>query len=146
MDDRLKQLISAYLAPPNSKKNDRLLGRGGALESFSSRIELARRLSLVVPEVSKSLDWVRDIRNDAAHREEFSFGENRVRDLTVNIVAALELKERAPNLLSEPYNSIKGNFIACVAILEARITLEKESLSGPSHIPVANEQISYNIK
>ncbi len=72
LDDRLLLLLKKFLLPVVHKGEDKLLGRGAPLESFAARIELARRLNLVAAEVSKSLDWARDIRNDAAHRERFS--------------------------------------------------------------------------
>ena len=142
LDDRLMKLIAKFLLPPKNKKDDRLLGRGRSLESFSSRIELARRLNLVAEDVSRSLDWIRDIRNEAAHREKFGFEENAIRDRVDNIVGALELKELGSGLLEEPYSSSKGHFIVSVTMLVARIELEADSVKGSIHAPIQNDQIS----
>ena len=56
VDDRLKTLLQKYLLPSRVENEDKLLGRSSPLESFSSRIELARRLNLVSEETRKSLD------------------------------------------------------------------------------------------
>ncbi|GAB3270583.1 DUF4145 domain-containing protein [Parahaliea aestuarii] len=142
LDDRLAKLIKKFLLPPKNEKEDRLLGRGRAVESFSARIELARRLNLVAEEVSRSLDWIRDIRNDAAHREEFSFEENSCQSRVENIIEALELKTYGPGLLECPYASPKGHFIVAVTMIVARIELETESVNGTLHDPIRNHQIS----
>jgi hypothetical protein len=142
LDDRLMQLLERFLLPPIKKSEDRLLGRGGALDSFSARIELARRLNLVANEISKSLDWVREIRNDAAHREQFSFQDSKNRDRVDNIIGALELTARGPGLLVGRYASPKGHFIACTAMLVARLHIETTSVKGPLHEPISNAQFS----
>jgi hypothetical protein len=102
LDDRLKALLQKYLLSARNKRGDELLGRSGPIESFSSRIELARRLNLMSEESRKSLDWVREIRNDAAHNVDFNFDDNSVRDKVANILSVLSLRKRAPTLLNAP--------------------------------------------
>ena len=142
LDERLLQLIAKALLPSGRKGDDRLLGRGGALESFAVRIELCRRLNLVASEVSRSLDWLREIRNDAAHRELFTFEDSSTKDRVNNIVGALELRARGPGLLSPPYDDTKGNFVASVAMLVTRVQLEAETLKPIHHEPLGNAAIS----
>ena len=91
LDDKVKLLLKAYLLPPLKQAEDRLFGRFGALESFSSRIELSRRLNLITENTRKALDWVREVRNAAAHNSVFAFNDSSNKDRVANIVKALEL-------------------------------------------------------
>lgn len=47
VDDHLKTLLEKYLIPPDTN-NDKLLGRSSPIDSFAARIELARRLNLMI--------------------------------------------------------------------------------------------------
>ena len=139
-------LLNAHLLPPARLSEDRLLGRGAPVESFGTRIELARRLNLLNPEVSKSLDWMRDIRNDASHRQKFSFSENSVKDRVDNVIAALDLKTIIHDDFSERYRSPKGKFIACTLVLIARIQIETSAVQRASHEPSTNTRITFSAK
>jgi hypothetical protein len=136
LDDRVKQLLLAYLLPPKKQTEDRLLGRSGALESFSSRIELSGRLNLITENTRKALDWVRDIRNEAAHNSTFAFGDSSNHDRVTNIVKALELKKRAPDLLKPPYEGPKGEFVAAVVVLMTGLELETLEMKRTAHQPI----------
>jgi len=135
MDDRVRTLLQKYLLPPRSENEDKLLGRSSPLESFSSRIELARRLNLITEETRKSLDWIRDIRNDAAHKTDFSFGNNSVRDRISNILLVMQLQEKASALLRPPYDSPKGQFVAAVVVLVACLDIEIGETGQTRHTP-----------
>lgn len=116
LDERLATLLRARFCPPVGKE-DKLLGRGGAIESFSSRIEVGYRIGLLSESIRKALDWLRDIRNDAAHRTEFTFSADAVRARVENVVVALELRSRCPRMLQGPYDSPKGHFVAAAVTL-----------------------------
>jgi Domain of unknown function (DUF4145) len=134
LDDRLNALLQNYLLPARNKNDDKLLGRSGSIESFSSRIELARRLNLITEESRKSLDWVREIRNDAAHKVDFNFDDSSVRDKVANTLRVLLLKERAPALLNAPYNTHKGQFVAAVVMLVAGLEIEIGETHRTTHV------------
>lgn len=136
LDDRLLALIEAYLVPPKSSSEDRLLGRSGPLEPFASRIELARRLNLISDETRKALDWVRDIRNEASHKVVFSFDDDAISQRVRNIVDVLKLRENAAVLLNPPYDDIRGNFGAAVVTLVTCLQVEAAETVQTSHIPV----------
>jgi len=145
LDDRLRLLLQAYFLPPKSKKTDRLLSRGGALESFASCIELSRRLNLIDEITRMSLDWVRDIRNDAAHKPDFSFMDAGVKAKVANILTALNLKARAPFLLTKPYDTAKGSFVAVVVILVLGLETETKETKRTSYIPsYAIENVTFS--
>ena len=137
LDDRLKSLLTGYLVPPVNPKEDRLLGRSGALESFSARIELAFRLALITREVRDALDWVRDIRNDAAHSEEFSFSSNQTRDRVRNIDAAARPRTPLPtSLIGEFGDTPKGHFVADVMMLVIALEIEATESGRTKHEPL----------
>ena len=135
LDDRVKALLQKYLHPPRNEKEDKLLGRSSPLESFSSRIELARRLNLITEETRKSLDCIRDIRNNAAHETGFSFDSHSIKDRVSNILSAMLLPERAPVLLKQPYDSPKGKFVAAVVVLVACLDIEIGETRLTVHTP-----------
>jgi hypothetical protein len=135
LDDRLANLITIYLLPPNKKGEDKLLGRGGIIESFSARIELGQRLNLISEKLAKALDWIREIRNEAAHNPEFSFAGDSVRSKVQNVVAALGLRERAAPLLEPPYAETKGHFVASVVMLVGFLEVECNETARTSHQP-----------
>lgn len=146
LDDRLCQLINLYPLPPSKRGEDRILGRGGIAESFSSRIELARRLSLTTESMAKALDWVRELRNDAAHSINFAFDTDSARDKVENIVSTLRLRERASRFLEAPYTGIKGNFVASTVVLAAFLQIGASEVKRTEHHPVgALENFTFNV-
>ena len=146
VDDRLLRLLSKALLPAESIKDDRLLGRGAPLESFASRIQLARRLSLIAPEVTSTLEWLRDIRNDAAHKEDFSFLQDRTRDRVANMLSALELPLRAPAFVQSAIATPKEHFVGCTIMLVARLQIEEDSLPQVLHTPAGNHQLVITVR
>ena len=85
-------------------------------------IELAFRLGLLNREEQKILDWIRRIRNDAAHRTGFSFKDSSIADKVENILSAMKVRENAPKLFEYPYEGARGDFV--VAVSMAVIVLE----------------------
>ncbi len=145
LDDRLLDLLSNYLLPPTKKSEDKLLGRGGGVESFTARIELAKRLNLITVPLAKSLDWVRQVRNDAAHNADFSFGGRSVQSKVNNIIVTLGLSKRAAALLKPPYSGTKGNFVASIVLLSAFLQIESAETKRTSYLP-ANVLENISIK
>ena len=136
LDDRLKTLLVGYLIPPLVDKEDRLLGRSAPVESFSARIELAYRLALISEKVRRALDWTRDIRNEAAHSQEFSFESDQIRDRVRNMFDALELRIRLPAKLREELGSTtKGDFVASVMLLAMSLEVEAGESGRTKHVP-----------
>lgn len=136
LDDRLRELVGLYLLPQTKREEDRLLGRGGVVETFSSRIELAARLNLITEPMAKALDWIREIRNNAAHKADFSFSINRTRDQVANTIGTLKLRERAFVLLEAPYTGTKGHFVAATVPLVSFLQIEASEVKTTAHNPV----------
>jgi hypothetical protein len=135
LDDRLKALLAGYLLPPQVEREDRLLGRSGAVESFSARIELAYRLGLVSAATRRSLDWTRDIRNDAAHQPEFGFDIDSVRDRVQNLASLIRLNDIVPEgVRSEFGESAKGRFVLSVMMLAAALQIEAGESGRTKHV------------
>jgi len=124
LDDLLKTLLQRYLLPPVNSSDDRLLSRSGPIDSFYARIELASRLNLISEHTRKALDWVRDIRNDAAHKTDFTFDSESNNHRVANIVSILEIDTRAAEFLKKPYEGVKGNFIAAIILMVACLQIE----------------------
>ncbi len=135
VDDRLKTLIGRHLKPPRVK-GDELLGRSKPLESLASRISLANRLGLISDGSAKALDWIRDIRNQAAHDQDFTFENQSINDKVTNIMDALELKEKAPSLLTGPYDSPRGHFVAATVMLVSVLELEIDGVETVARVPL----------
>lgn len=147
IDERLKSLIQKFLLPSSNIKNDKLLGRTAPIESFSSRIELARRLNLISDATCKSLNWIRDIRNSAAHKENFSLEENSYKDKINNLIIELKIKEKAPSLIEKPYDEPKGHFVSVVIMIVISLELEEKETNQTEHKPtdaLSNYSISDN--
>ena len=136
LDERLKLLIQKFILPSSDTKHDKLLGRSAPLESFSSRIELASRLNLISENHRKSLSWVRDIRNAAAHKECFSLESNSYKDKIENIISENNIEEQTPSLLKEPYHGAKGNFIAIVLMMVMTLDYEIKETEQTKHQPI----------
>lgn len=136
LDDLLKSLLQRYLLPPAKKKDDRLLGRSGFIDSFSARIELAHRLNLIKEHMRKALDWVRDIRNEAAHETDFTFDSDSKKDRVTNIVSILKLENKADALLKKPYEGVKGNFVAATILMVACLQIEIEEIRMTEFRPI----------
>ncbi len=136
LDERLLALLKKYLLPAKSKKDDKLFGASGAANSFSSRIELARRLNLISKNCADALDQIRTIRNIAAHSSNFSFDTDKLKDIVSGIVQLLELQKRLPVLLEPPYDSIRGRFTASTFMLVCVLEIECGEVSQTNNHPV----------
>ncbi|ASZ51792.1 putative mannitol operon repressor domain protein [Vibrio parahaemolyticus] len=88
LEDSLKRLIAAKLAPSFTKK-DLLFSEGNApLGTFSSRIEIAYRLGLITIETKELLSIFKKVRNDFAHQVKVdSFELPKVKDRMVSLMA-----------------------------------------------------------
>lgn len=135
LDERLKLLLQTYLLPVKNGDDDKLLGRSRPIDSFSARIELSQRLYLISNDTRRSLDWIRDIRNEAAHDTDFDFNKSSVKDKIANIIRVLALKEKSPTLLTASYDSHKGNFVAAIIMLTACLDIEIGETHRTTHTP-----------
>lgn len=76
VDEHLKKFISDLLPNQTKSYKERLLEYPGSLSSFSSRIEMCYAFRYINFPIYNSLNALRQIRNDAAHKsEDFNFNE-----------------------------------------------------------------------
>lgn len=68
LDELLRELIEISLKPKKQKNDNLLDGPQAPLSSFSSKIELTNRLNLISNDVATSLNLIRKIRNEFAHK------------------------------------------------------------------------------
>ncbi|NLS13847.1 hypothetical protein HGP28_13195 [Vibrio sp. SM6] len=66
LDEQLKTLLNRKLVD-DAKVKERILGTSGAIDSFSSRIDLAYLLGLIPKNFRDDLELIRRIRNEFAH-------------------------------------------------------------------------------
>jgi DNA-binding MltR family transcriptional regulator len=66
LDEQLKTLLNRMLVD-DTKVKERVLGTSGAIDSFSSRIDLAYLLGLIPKNFRDDLELIRRIRNEFAH-------------------------------------------------------------------------------
>lgn len=138
LDDLLVRLLKAFLLPPNNDHDDKLLGRARPLDSFAARTELARRLNLIEVSAAKSLDHVRDIRNLAAHKQDFSFVQDVVISKVSNIIAQLQLSDSVKGMRRAPYTGAKGEFVLSVVFLVAHLEIEIAEMAHSRHVPTSS--------
>lgn len=98
VEEELKAAIEAAVET-DKKAWDRLFRRGGPLDSFSTKIDLARLLGVISPVVASDLHIIREIRNEFAHSvldlnsSPLSFDIGRIKDkcLALNVVKHEEI-------------------------------------------------------
>ena len=66
LDHKLKKILEIYLEP-SRVSNDKLFDFGGALGSFSNRIEMCHRLKIIDSSLADGIDALRKSRNRMAH-------------------------------------------------------------------------------
>lgn len=135
LDDILKNLLKKYLLKPENEKNDKLFGASSLFGSFALRIELSRRLNLITDEIRNALDSIRRIRNKAAHQADFTFESDSNTDVVSNIVKALALEKRVPDMLKKPYDGSKGNFVAATIVLKSCLAIDLDKITTTSFQP-----------
>lgn len=92
LDLLLYQIIQQYLAP-NTGGKDELLDGDSPLGTFSAKIMLANRLGLIDNEFTRSLQFVRKIRNSFAHEVSgCTLNSGSHRDRVKELVAQLKHK------------------------------------------------------
>ncbi len=102
LDDYLTiVLTSCLINHPESWK--RLLGPGGSLDSFSTKIDLVTLLGIISPGIRSDFHAIREIRNEFAHQvahrhshEELSFGSAHIQDKCLSLRCVKELGTKAP--------------------------------------------------
>ncbi len=85
-DECLKNLFFLHINNSSRKIIDRVFDFNGALGTFSSRIDLAYGFNLVTKETHQSLNSIRRIRNDFAHKPfSLSFNSGTTKDKIIGI-------------------------------------------------------------
>lgn len=111
IDDLLFKLLDHHLVPyPGS--NDPIFSNNGPLSTFSNKINLAYRLGLISDKMSKTIHWIRKIRNVAAHEyQTVNFDSQKVKDITENIFNSTKLTKAIVKKNSSTELSTRKKFI-----------------------------------
>lgn len=87
MDEHLKKMLKSKLVQIRSKDDLLFNGLNAPMGTFRPRIEIAYRLGLISRKMQKSLDIIRNIRNDFAHDIfHCDFQNQSVRDRLSNLI------------------------------------------------------------
>lgn len=121
-DADLENLLTLALLPASSRQDsifesDRLLG------TFSSKIILCQRLGIISSELMRSLEIVRRIRNDFAHRVDESFSSEKQRPRLLELISLVK-KSKMYFLCLELFpdkNSPKAQFVAAASVVSLAI-------------------------
>lgn len=124
LDLLLYQVLQQFFAPTTGAK-DELLDGDAPLGTFSAKITLANRLGLIDNEFTRSLQFVRRIRNAFAHEVSgCSLNSGAHRDRVKELVAQLKHK-KAFVAIRESYfggnDEPSENFRTALAVLVARL-------------------------
>jgi len=104
LDESLRRMIKAKMAPSLKKDDELLDGANAPLESFSSKVDLAYRIGLISRDEKSSFHLIRKIRNKFAHSsEEINFESNIIKDL---ISELFKLNEGMLNIFANAAKSI----------------------------------------
>lgn len=96
MDEFLKKMLKSKLVQIQTKKDQLFDGFNAPMGSFSARIVIAHRMGLISKKMCKSLDIVRNIRNDFSH-DIFNcdFKNQSVRNRLSNLIKVIGPKVEA---------------------------------------------------
>lgn len=126
IDDSLFHLISSFLVP-NTTKKDELLDpdENGPLSSFSARISLCYRLGIIDAEFARALHLVRKIRNDFAHevsdaKLDVPPHRERVREL-IKVVSSTEMFTDVREIYFFDRSGMSADFFVALTILAVRL-------------------------
>jgi hypothetical protein len=118
IDHLLTESIRSILVPCSSAQDPLLDGGNAPLGTFSSRIDIAHRLSILGAQGARDIHIIRRMRNDQAHSVEGrTFEDPGMRDQVAHLVKSFDIVRRAPFLLKAPYDSVRGNFIIVVLMI-----------------------------
>lgn len=142
LDNLLIDLLAKFFLrgykPEKSRDGDNLVGRNGPLHAFSGRISAANRLGLIGDQFAKSLDTVRDIRNEFAHQIGLrTLDSNSYRDRISNLNTELipsptfwkiAVQKFGPD---NPGNRLRAFISTAVVVLRADIENVKPATPQP---------------
>lgn len=124
LDLLLYQVLQQHLAPSTGSK-DELLDGDSPLGTFSAKIMLASRLGLIDAEFTRSLQFVRKIRNSFAHEVSgCTLDSGAHRDRVKELVAQLKYKNAFVSIRTSKFedkDAPSTNFRTALAFLVARL-------------------------
>jgi DNA-binding MltR family transcriptional regulator len=111
LDQALETLLKTYLVPTDSSEDRLLDGAYAPLSSFSARIDLCYRLSLISARFCRDLHIIRRIRNEFAHNVTgCNFGSSGVRNRIIELMRSSRIDEQFPEFREQYADGAKGDF------------------------------------
>lgn len=146
LDNALATVLKARLTPCSTSEDPLFHGANAPLSSFSSRIEMAYRLSLVDANFARSLHLVRKIRNDFAHNVTgCNFADASVVSRLTELRRAVAFEYVLPETRASFPPGARGDFQAIAGLMhyllhslvETTSPLEDYAWSTKFHVAVA---------
>jgi hypothetical protein len=118
VDHLLTETLRSFFVPCPNAQDIFLEGANAPLGTFSSRIDAAQRLGLLSLQAARDIHIIRRMRNEQAHSVVGrKFDDPSMKDQVEHLVKSFRIRERAPFLLNEPYNSVRGHFTVVIFLL-----------------------------
>lgn len=102
LEEALGELLVTHLVPNPTAVDPLFDGPNAPLQSFSSKIDIAYRLSLISDRFCRDLHIIRRIRNDVAHRAAgCSFQDTSIADRVKALSTSHGILERSPKWVAK---------------------------------------------
>jgi DNA-binding MltR family transcriptional regulator len=137
LEMKVTELLSMFLVEDESSREDSLLDRNHPIETFGAKTNLAYRLGIISSDMKKDLDWVRDLRNDVAHKKtKNKLNPDIVRNIAEKFISSL------PKYRQQFFEAgSRGDFLLSVEFLLLALEEKKKGLEGIGRKRTAREKI-----
>lgn len=148
IENALTTLLQSYLAPVSERNDEFFEGANAPLSTFSSKIQLAYRLSLLSNHFANDLNLIRKLRNEFAHNVHGSnLDAGKAKDYLTTLIASSKIVINNPlgrSLGIFPFGS-RGDFLMIAHIILWYLHTKIDEITQ-KRIPVASEEWIYNWK
>ena len=141
LDELLRTLLIAKLVPVSSSADELFDGANAPLGTFSSRIEMAYRTSLISVKFARDLHLIRRVRNDFAHNiHGASFDDTRVRQRIAALDNSNGIFARSP-ITSSKMPTPREHFLEGVAWMLFHLESQADKTLS---LPACDEEWGYS--
>ena len=130
VDQALEAIIKNYLCASSSPEDALIVGPNAPLSTFSSRIEICYRLSLISARLCRDLHIIRKIRNEFAHNiTGCNFETPKVRNRILELLRSTNIDRNIPDLRKLYGINSKGDFQLIVSLLLTHLWIVAEDVN-----------------
>ena len=132
LEEGLRELLSGFLVPNPSSSDTLFDGPTSPFGSFSAKIDVAYRLSLVSDKFCRDLHIIRRIRNEVAHKPQgFTFEDQGTRERIAALSQSHGIYLRSPNwVVQQPGPlSLRDQFLEAASWMLFFLVAERERIT-----------------